>query len=442
MRLWPALALAALVPAAALSAAGPAREVTAGEAARVLSGAENQIARYALDAPDMSALRAAVAAQLRRDAAPEKQACLDRALARGDRLPDYAKALGCIGFDRRSPEERDALLRAILGAGLATLGPSDNAFISLDDIPFASPEETGVIGLHYEVVDGAVRIEKLLHPDPAARTAIPPGAFLATIDGQPVAGLDGAAVARRLRGPVGAAVTLGITGADGATLHLTLTRVDWTVHGPSVASVRQGPTLTLRPWDALAGDAALYYQTPGLIRAELAKHADATQVILDLRGNTGGELQSAIDVADQFLDRVDIGRMEERRDGRIATSERWVGLPGDRGEGAAVTIVVDAGTAAGAELIAAALADNRRARIVGTVTYGRGSVQTLLPLSADYMLKLTTGRLRRPSGGALEDKVVPDCEAAVLPADPAALADAVAALTCAPPQMAAGGAAP
>ncbi|MFM7378146.1 MAG: S41 family peptidase, partial [Erythrobacter sp.] len=324
-----------------------------------------------------------------------------------------------------------------LGAGIATLGSSDNEIISLDDIPYASPDDAGVIGLHYEVVDGALRIEKLLHPDPAARAAIPPDAFLATIDGEAVAGLDGAAVARRLRGPVGTPVTLGVTDADGATRSLTLRRVDWTVHGPSVASVRHGPTLTLRPWDALGGDAALYYQTPGLIRAELAKHADATQVILDLRGNTGGELQSAIDIADQFLARVDIGRMEGRRNGRIATSERWVGVPGDRGEGVAVTIVVDADTAAGAELIAAALADNRRARIVGTATFGRGSVQTLLPLSADYMLKLTTERLRRPSGGALEDKVVPDCEVGDLPTDLAALANAVAALTCAAPQTAA-----
>jgi len=128
--------------------------------------------------------------------------------------------------------------------------------------------------------------------------------------------------------------------------------------------------------------------------------------VLDLRSNPGGLLTSAVQIADDLLDH---GRIVSTR-GRIAISDsQFDATPGDRMHGAPIVALVDAGSASAAEVLAGALADNHRARIVGSRTFGKGSVQTLLPLENGDAIKLTTARYYTPSGTSIQARgITPD----------------------------------
>jgi carboxyl-terminal processing protease len=129
-------------------------------------------------------------------------------------------------------------------------------------------------------------------------------------------------------------------------------------------------------------------------------------LVLDLRSNPGGLLTSAVQIADDLLDK---GKIVSTR-GRIALSDsEFSALPGDRLQGAPLVVLVDAGSASAAEVLAGALADNHRARIVGSRTFGKGSVQTLLPLDNGDSIKLTTARYFTPSGKSIQARgIEPD----------------------------------
>ncbi len=137
-------------------------------------------------------------------------------------------------------------------------------------------------------------------------------------------------------------------------------------------------------------------------------------MVLDLRSNPGGLLTAAVQVADELLDR---GGIVSTR-GRIPISDtRFDATPGDRLKGAPVVVLVDAGSASAAEVLAGALRDNNRARVVGSRTFGKGSVQTVLPLDNGDSVKLTTARYYTPSGRSIQASgIVPDLE---LTPDPA-----------------------
>jgi carboxyl-terminal processing protease len=129
-------------------------------------------------------------------------------------------------------------------------------------------------------------------------------------------------------------------------------------------------------------------------------------LVLDLRSNPGGLLISAVQVADDLLDK---GNIVSTR-GRIAISDsKFDATPGDRLQGAPLVVLVDAGSASAAEVLAGALRDNQRARVVGSRTFGKGSVQTVLPLDNGDSVKLTTARYFTPSGKSIQASgIVPD----------------------------------
>ena len=265
-------------------------------------------------------------------------------------------------------------------------------------------------GIGVEVLqlpDGTVRVISPIDDTPAARAGIKSGDIIIAVDGKPLVPSDDDQ--GPLRGAPGSKVALKIV-REGAAKPLDFTLQRETIR---VASVRGR---MLEPGYGYIRVAAFQADTAADFEAKLAKlQADAGAgqsgkglrgLVIDLRSNPGGLLTSAVQIADDLLDK---GKIVSTR-GRIAISDAEFGAtPGDLMHGAPVVVLVDAGSASASEVLAGALHDNGRARVVGSRTFGKGSVQTLLPLDNGDSVKLTTARYFTPSGKSIQARgIEPD----------------------------------
>jgi len=265
-------------------------------------------------------------------------------------------------------------------------------------------------GIGVEVLqlpDGTVRVISPIDDTPAARAGIKSGDIIIAVDGKPLVPSDDDQ--GPLRGAPGSKVALKIV-REGAAKPLDFTLQRETIR---VASVRGR---MLEPGYGYIRVAAFQADTAADFEAKLARlQADAGAgqsgkglrgLVIDLRSNPGGLLTSAVQIADDLLDK---GKIVSTR-GRIAISDAEFGAtPGDLMHGAPVVVLVDAGSASASEVLAGALHDNGRARVVGSRTFGKGSVQTLLPLDNGDSVKLTTARYFTPSGKSIQARgIEPD----------------------------------
>lgn len=254
-------------------------------------------------------------------------------------------------------------------------------------------EYTGV-GLDISLEEGEVRVVAPLDGTPAQRAGILPGDVVVSVDDVPVDRQDTEATVNRMRGQPGTLVTLDVM-RDGAQdpLRFALTRSQ--IH---VKTVRA----------EYLGDGYGYIRLTGFADSTGEELEEAARVIrgqpglkgvvLDLRNNPGGVLDAAIEVADAFLERGLIVRGKGRvRDARF---EEYAN-PGDIFQGIEVAVLVNGGSASASEIVAGALKDHHRARLVGEQTFGKGSVQTVMPLSDGRALKLTTSHYFTPSGRSI-----------------------------------------
>ncbi|WP_222565924.1 S41 family peptidase [Novilysobacter antarcticus] len=250
--------------------------------------------------------------------------------------------------------------------------------------------------------DGTLRVIAPIDDTPAARAGIKSGDLIVAVDGAPLTPSDEAASS--LRGEAGTTLELTVI-RDGETEPLTIKVQRQTIR---IASVR---TRMLEPGYGYVRVSAFQADTA----AEFDRQLDELRqkaggklrgLVLDLRSNPGGLLTAAVQIADSLLDE---GTIVSTR-GRIAISDAVFGAtPGDRLGGAPLVVLVDAGSASASEVLAGALADNGRALVMGSRTFGKGSVQTLLPLDNGDSVKLTTARYYTPSGKSIQALgIVPD----------------------------------
>ncbi len=254
------------------------------------------------------------------------------------------------------------------------------------------------IGIEVSTADHALRVVRPFRDSPAAAAGIQSGDLIAAIDGTPVGNdLDGAMA--RMRGPRGSTVRLGVRRAGQALpLEFTVERAQVDVH--SVATVLlEGGVIYARITmfsETTASDFA-----SGVARLRRDLKSKPRGVIIDLRNNPGGVLESAVEVADQLLEDGVI----VTADGRTPAARFTMSAtPGEVLPGVPVVVLVNNSTASAAEILAGALQDHHRAKLLGRRTFGKGSVQTVMPLAGGRAIKLTTSRYHTPSGRSIQGR--------------------------------------
>jgi carboxyl-terminal processing protease len=319
-----------------------------------------------------------------------------------------ADVLERVKHDYVNPVDDHQLLQAAIRGMVSSLDPY-SAYLDgedYDEVKILSTGQYSGVGIEVSMEDEEVVVVSPFEGSPAAAAGIRAGDVIATIDGVPVNTTTLADTIGRMRGKEGTTVKIGILRQGSAEpLQFTLKRSRVELH--SVRSELLEPGMgyvRISQFSESTGDdldAAL---------KDLRKRngAPLKGLVLDLRNNPGGVLEAAVSVSDTFLDSGVIvtakGRTPESKFEMDAT-------PGDALNGAPIVILINGGSASAAEIVAGALKDNHRAKLMGRTTFGKGSVQTVIPLSGDRALKLTTSLYYTPSGISINHRgIAPDIE--------------------------------
>jgi carboxyl-terminal processing protease len=292
------------------------------------------------------------------------------------------------------PELIDDALRGLVGG----LDPYSSYLDAEEyaDLRVSTAGTYAGIGIEVSTADRALRVVRPFRDSPAATAGIRSGDMISAIDGTPV-GADLDAAMARMRGPRGSTVKLAVMRA-GQTLPLefTVERAQVDVH--SVAMLKLDDAYLYARITSFSDTTAEDFAS-SIARLRRDMNAKPRGVILDLRNNPGGVLESAVEVADQMLETGVIVTADGRTPASRFTMEA---TPGEVLPGVPVVILVNGSTASAAEILAGALQDHHRAVLLGRRTFGKGSVQTVMPLAQGRAIKLTTSRYFTPSGRSIQ----------------------------------------
>jgi len=281
------------------------------------------------------------------------------------------------------------------------------------------------IGIEVSTADRALRVVRPFRDSPAAIAGIQSGDMISAIDGMPV-GNDLDTAMARMRGPRGSTVKLAVVRTGSALpLEFTVVRAQVDVH--SVGLARLDESFFYARIMTFSDTTAMDFAA-GIARLRRDLGSRPRGLILDLRNNPGGVLESAVEVADQMLEEGLIvtadGRTPAARFSMSAT-------PGEVLSGVPVVVLVNGATASAAEILAGALQDHHRAVLLGQRTYGKGLVQTVMPLASGRAIKLTTSRYFTPSGRSIQGSGIEPDQALELDEQPLDLEDPQARLALA-----------
>jgi len=274
-----------------------------------------------------------------------------------------------------------------------------------EDIRISTTGNYTGVGLDVNLEGGKVTVVAPLDGAPADQAGILPGDIVSAVDDVPVNAEDVASSVARMRGAPGTAVTLDVMRAGSETpLRFALTRTE--VHVKTVQSEYMGNGVGYVRLSSFAETTAADLDQAAHDLMAAAGRDELLGLVLDLRSNPGGLLDSAVDVADEFLD----GGIIVTGTGRVRKAQfEQSADAGDTLEGVPTVVLVNSSSASASEIVAGALQDHGRARIVGEKTYGKGSVQTVMPLGEGSALKLTTSRYLTPSGRSINGTgIAPD----------------------------------
>jgi carboxyl-terminal processing protease len=320
------------------------------------------------------------------------------------------------------PVDDKKLIQAAIDGMLTSLDPHSGYLNpeSFGDMREETRGEYGGLGLEVTSEDGAVKIISPMDGTPAAKAGLMAGDYITAIDGNSILGLGLTDAVKQMRGAVGTSITLTIAREHQTPFTLKLTRevIDVkTVHARAIGDLGY---LRISGFDEKTGQ-----ETTAALKELKAKNPHLKGLVLDLRNNPGGLVDSSVEVASDFLDGGEIVS-QRGRDGKDI--ERYNAKPaGDMLRGLPVVVLVNNGTASAAEIVSGALKDRQRATIIGLTSFGKGSVQTVIPLrnGADGAVKLTTARYYTPSGQSIQKTgIIPDLQVARSKAEAEAVSDA------------------
>ena len=292
------------------------------------------------------------------------------------------------------------LIEAAINGMLTSLDPH-SSYLSPDDADDMRIQTRGAFGgLGIEVTqeDGFVKVITPIDDTPAAKAGVEPGDFITHVDGEGLLGLTLDAAVQLMRGPVGSEIVITIVReAEPEPFDITIIRD--TIKLTAVRDKSIGKTIVMRV-------STFNDQTYPNLKDGIAKQIEAAGgidningFVIDLRNNPGGLLSQAIMVSDAFLEK---GEIVSTRGRDPATGDRWNARVGDLAEGKPIVVLINGGSASASEIVAGALQDHRRAIVVGTKSFGKGSVQTIMPLPGKGAMRLTTARYYTPSGRSIQ----------------------------------------
>ncbi|MFN4272350.1 MAG: S41 family peptidase [Aliihoeflea sp.] len=305
-----------------------------------------------------------------------------------------------------TPPEDAKLIESAINGMLTSLDPHSSYLNpeAAQDMRVQTRGEFGGLGIEVTMEDDLVRVIAPIEDTPAARAGVIAGDKIAEIDGEDVRGMTLSDAVDRMRGAVNTPIELTIL-RDGASEPITLTIVRDII---KVRAVR----FSLEDDVGYIKINSFTERTSDDLRSaiqrinEEAGDRELQGYVLDLRLNPGGLLDQAVNVADAFLDRGEIVSTRGR-DPRNVT--RFDSRPGDLIDGKPMVVLINGGSASASEIVAGALQDHRRATIVGTKSFGKGSVQTIIPLAENGALRLTTALYYTPSGTSIQARgIEPD----------------------------------
>ena len=292
------------------------------------------------------------------------------------------------------------LIEAAINGMLTSLDPH-SSYLSPDDaadMQVQTRGEFGGLGIEVTQEEGFVKVVSPIDGTPADAAGIEAGDFITHVDGESVLGLTLDEAVEMMRGPVGSEIIITVA-REGEPEPFDVSIIRDTIKLTAVRSRTEGETVVMRI--TTFNDQTYPNLSEGLTKEiEDAGGIDKVNgIILDLRNNPGGLLTQAIRVSDAFLEK---GEIVSTRGRSPADGERYNATPGDLAQGKPIVVLINGGSASASEIVAGALKDHRRAIIVGTKSFGKGSVQTVMPLRGDGAMRLTTSRYYTPSGRSIQ----------------------------------------
>ncbi len=278
---------------------------------------------------------------------------------------------------------------------------------SFRDMQVQTRGEFGGLGLEVTSENGIIRVVSPIDDTPAARAGVKAGDLITMLDGQTVQGLTLNEAVDKMRGPAGSQIHLTIK-RDGVNTPIELAMQREVIRIQVVRSRLEGDIGYIRL-------TSFNEQTdPGLRKAiqDLKQKAGGNLrgIVLDLRNNPGGLLDQAVSVSDDFLEQ---GEIVSTRSRHPEESQRWNSKSGDVTGGIPLVVLINGGSASASEIVAGALQDHHRAVVLGTRSFGKGSVQTVMPLQGNGAMRLTTARYYTPSGRSIQGLgITPNVEVA------------------------------
>src|SRR6201993_288614 len=294
----------------------------------------------------------------------------------------------------------NSLVESAINGMLTSLDPHSNYLNTknFNDMKVQTRGEFGGLGIEVSMENGLVKVVSPIDETPAARAGLKPGDLITHLDGDPVQGMTLPEAVEKMRGLINTEIKLTIRREGKEPFDVKLTRA--TIKIQSVRSHLEGDNIGYIRITSFneQTDVGLNNVMKNLKQQAGNKLAG---VILDLRNNPGGLLDQAVAVSDAFLDK---GEIVSTRGRRSEDAQRYNARPGDIASGLPVAVLINGGSASASEIVAGALQDHHRAILLGTKSFGKGSVQTIIPLPGHGAMRLTTARYYTPSGRSIQAK--------------------------------------
>ncbi len=305
-----------------------------------------------------------------------------------------------------APDDKK-LIEAAINGMLTSLDPHSSYLApkAAEDMRTQTRGEFGGLGIEVTMEEGFVKVVSPIDGTPAFDAGVEAGDFITHVDGESVLGLTLNQAVERMRGPVGSDIVVTIVReGEQEPFDLELTRD--VIELTAARARTEGNSVVVRV--TTFNDNTRKNIVDGLNKQveEAGGLDNINGLVLDLRNNPGGLLSQAIKVADDFLEK---GEIVSTRGRNPEEGERYNAKPGDIVDGKPIVVLINGGSASASEIVAGALKDHRRAIIVGTQSFGKGSVQTVMPLRGSAAMRLTTSRYYTPSGRSIQNLgVTPD----------------------------------